>query len=32
MSSDKWVKVHTVENIFEMDLLKEALRANRSST
>jgi hypothetical protein len=25
MSSDKWIKVHTVESIFEMDLLKEAL-------
>jgi hypothetical protein len=25
MTSDKWVKVHTVENIFEMDTLKGAL-------
>ncbi len=25
MDSDKWVKVHTVENIFEMDVLKAAL-------
>jgi hypothetical protein len=25
MASDKWVKAHTVENIFEMDVLKAAL-------
>jgi hypothetical protein len=25
MASDKWVKVHTIENIFEMDVLKAAL-------
>jgi hypothetical protein len=25
MSSNKWVKVHTVESIFEMDVLKDAL-------
>ncbi len=25
MASDKWVKVHTVESIFEMDVLKAAL-------
>jgi hypothetical protein len=25
MVSDKWVKVHTVESIFEMDVLKAAL-------
>ena len=25
MASDKWIKVHTVENIFEMDMLKAAL-------
>ena len=25
MSSDRWIKVHTVESVFEMDLLKEAL-------
>lgn len=25
MTSDKWIKAHTVESIFEMDLLKEAL-------
>ncbi len=25
MSSDKWIRVHTVENIFEMDTLKGAL-------
>jgi hypothetical protein len=23
--SDKWVKVHTIESIFEMDMLKDAL-------
>jgi hypothetical protein len=25
MTSNKWIKVHTVENIFEMDVLKTAL-------
>jgi len=25
MASDKWVKAHTVESIFEMDVLKAAL-------
>ena len=25
MISNKWVKVHTVESIFEMDVLKDAL-------
>ena len=25
MSPNKWVKVHTVESIFEMDVLKDAL-------
>jgi hypothetical protein len=25
MTSNKWIKVHTVENIFEMDMLKAAL-------
>jgi ketol-acid reductoisomerase len=23
--SDKWVKVHTIESIFEMDMIKDAL-------
>jgi hypothetical protein len=25
MTSDRWINVHTVESIFEMDLLKAAL-------
>ena len=25
MSTNKWVKVHTIESIFEMDLIKDAL-------
>ncbi len=25
MNSNRWVKVHTVESIFEMDVLKDAL-------
>lgn len=25
MASDKWIKVHTIESIFEMDMLKGAL-------
>ena len=25
MASDSWIKIHTVENIFEMDTLKAAL-------
>jgi hypothetical protein len=25
MKSDKWIKVHTAENIFEMDMLRDAL-------
>lgn len=25
MSSDRWIKVHTAENIFEMDTVRDAL-------
>jgi len=25
MGADKWVKIHTIESIFEMDMIKDAL-------